>query len=565
MIKTKNLSPSLVRSCFQDFCKSFNTTLSHSLVGCSDVDVVGIKVNPKDYVDHVTFRKDYLLASYLSKYKGLQLGIDTKKVAIQSFYEAEALNLSTNDRLKGSNDNSFDNLLFEASRIVMQTLGVFSFDKVLRGCTWGPGATFDIRRSKCQVDIKVSEFPLTTTAGASLFFERLLLSDLHWSAVYLNVTPSDVVGEWRPIRSLLFNYVEGNKVTTVSKNAKTDRVIAMEPTVNGYLQKGVGLYIRNQLKRVCGIDLNDQSVNQTAAKRAYDYALATIDLKMASDTVAIQLVKALLPPEWFDYLMKIRSAQSLIEENWHYNQKFSSMGNGFTFELESLIFFSLAEAVRRRTTRREEPTLVYGDDIIVPRESAPRLIELLSYCGLTVNTEKSFIDGDFFESCGKHFFKGFDVTPIYQKEIPDGNCNETIRLCNRILRIALRWGCHDHLDRDFKTAWRRAYRSDTVSPYNIPLGCEGDDGYLAPKRYFTRSKRNRLCRNRGIRCEVYAQKVVKLPAHPSALLAYSLRQRHLGLSSHELEFFDEVSSSASTFVRSYRWVMPTEEFTLDWN
>jgi hypothetical protein len=85
--------------------------------------------------------------------------------------------------------------------------------------------------------------------------------------------------------------VSGNNVDWVPKNYKTDRTIAIEPDWNMFLQKGLGGLLRRRLRRV-GQDLNDQSTNRfCAAVGSIDGSLATLDMSMASDTVAYRLVE----------------------------------------------------------------------------------------------------------------------------------------------------------------------------------------------------------------------------------------------------------------------------------
>jgi hypothetical protein len=182
-----------------------------------------------------------------------------------------------------------------------------------------------------------------------------------------------------------------------------------------FVQKGIGAMIRRRL-RYAGVDLNDQSRNQRLARvGSIAGSLATIDMSMASDTVASSLVEALLPPDWFDALEQCRSQSGVLPSSTDYIQyeKFSSMGNGYTFELESLIFYGLALAVREAYRVEDTRVAVYGDDIVVPTAMAQPLCSLLEEVGFTVNEEKSFITGPFRESCGKHYFQGHDVTPFY--------------------------------------------------------------------------------------------------------------------------------------------------------
>jgi hypothetical protein len=116
----------------------------------------------------------------------------------------------------------------------------------------------------------------------------------------------------------------------------------------------------------------------------------------------------------------------MFEKDWSSNQKFSSMGNGFTFELESLIFWALSKSV-------SDFVSVYGDDIIVDSTCRDRFVDLFRFCGFTTNESKSFWSGPFRESCGKHYFQGTDVTPIYQKD-SDENIENLLASLNRLRR-----------------------------------------------------------------------------------------------------------------------------------
>lgn len=55
-----------------------------------------------------------------------------------------------------------------------------------------------------------------------------------------------------------------NNIAFVPKTAKTHRAIAVEPTLNTFVQRGIDLELRNRLKRV-GLDLTDQTTNQELA------------------------------------------------------------------------------------------------------------------------------------------------------------------------------------------------------------------------------------------------------------------------------------------------------------
>lgn len=211
------------------------------------------------------------------------------------------------------------------------------------------------------------------------------------------------------------NFVLGNAMFTVPKKTDEDRVAAKEPDLNMFIQKGIGKHFRKCL-RSAGINLNDQSINRSFAREgSITGQLATLDLSRASDSVTRELVFQFLPVCWFTLLDSVRSRETvLLGGDTHRNTMFSSMGNGFTFDLESLLFYVLCRATCY-FTGTPGVVSVYGDDLIVPTEVTELVIWVLSFFGFQVNTEKSFWKGPFRESCGGHYHAGFDITPFYIK------------------------------------------------------------------------------------------------------------------------------------------------------
>lgn len=208
--------------------------------------------------------------------------------------------------------------------------------------------------------------------------------------------------------------LEANTVSFVPKDATSRRTIAIEPSLNIMLQLGVKVQLDKVLDRLGNTtSRGGQERNQTLAQRgSRDGSLATLDLSSASDTISLAIVRQVFPADWCALLFDLRSPfgrlpdGSIIEY-----EKFSSMGNGFTFPLETLLFLGLA--------RYFDPTAsCYGDDIIVSTQAARPLIEVLEYCGFSVNKEKSFLEGPFRESCGFDAYNGVRVTPVYLRVNP---------------------------------------------------------------------------------------------------------------------------------------------------
>lgn len=201
--------------------------------------------------------------------------------------------------------------------------------------------------------------------------------------------------------------VATNRIELVRKSWKTDRTIACEPEGNLFLQLAFDEYAKTRLKR-WGIDLSDQTKNQRLARvGSLEGSHATIDLAQASDTVAYNCVAWLMPDDWLKYLSDIRCEYGRGRFGYLRYAKFSSMGNGATFALETMIFAAVCKAVGSKTFS------VYGDDIVIETELVDDLLRCLRFLGFSVNKAKSFITGPFRESCGANWYKGEDITPFY--------------------------------------------------------------------------------------------------------------------------------------------------------
>lgn len=380
-----------------------------------------------DYLDAEDFRRHYQATKLLSKAAWLPSGIDKKVAAISTFIAAEASCSNTNQVFQAVRSGSASWLKPDAEQLIMtvrrkisQVLGNPNYHWT-GDCGFGPGAD------------------RSTVGGFTAAYDKLQTSGdvTHACKSYLKayVENSYLNRKFQydiHTRDLLVETTTGNRVTFVPKNSKTDRSIAVEPRWNIFFQKGLGCYIRRRLSRF-GVDLNDQTRNQTLAGRGSRHGRwATIDLKSASDTVSREIIWDLFPVDWAIMLDQVRSPMGTLEKGIPFRyEKWSSMGNGYTFELESLLFFAICSAFT-------DTLSVYGDDLIVPTAHYHAIVEALSFFGFDTNSEKSFHEGPFRESCGSDYFNGVLVTPIYWKE--PLNDKGTLRLVNQISSLATSLG-----------------------------------------------------------------------------------------------------------------------------
>lgn len=397
--------------------------------------------SPSAYTDPVAFAKDYCAFQFVRKVE-----LDSDKVALEQkafddFMVIEARNKLTNQRIGTGLSKDVEGVLLNARRKIRSILGPFDWREFATGFGWGPGSTSSIKALDATVDVKINEPRMSVTPRAAKFLAAYIGASPLWCrsrGLKVDAICTLMPGE--------FQLTDCTTLSTAAKGINNRRIIEPQPTGNMPLQKCVGAMIRGRLKRV-GIDLNSQSANQLLASVAQAFGLATVDLKDASNTVVFRLVEAVVDEEWFDVLNHLRVPYTNVGEILrHKLELFSPMGNGFTFELESLIFYGLLWAIiRDEANDPDTPIAVYGDDIVVATEHYQRLREVFTECGFTVNDEKSFHEGPFYESCGKHYHSGVDVTPVFQKKIL-GDRPNLIRCANRLVRWAHRVGSGGYYD-----------------------------------------------------------------------------------------------------------------------
>jgi hypothetical protein len=396
----------------------------------SESESTSVRGLVESFADQDTFATDYLRSEYLSKLNDESLfSADSRRnAAISKWFSTERTNAETNRRLRAMDRGynilprvSWYTFLRFVQRTISDILGPLDNSIVLG--SFSGGASTSRRRTESN--------PAHKYAGRA---------DVTSGAVpYVGVIhqQSELFRHHNIFYSL--NEVEGAVLFTVPKKADIDRCACKEPDINMFLQKGVGRYIRSRLLRF-GVNLNDQSINRRYARiGSLDSSLATLDLSAASDSVTTSCVQALLPTDWYLYLNDIRSQSVQVDGETYRTEMFSSMGNGFTFELESLIFLALMRACAY-FEGISGVISVYGDDIIIPSGLYDTATWVLSVFGFTPNASKSFHTGPFRESCGGHYLLGNDVTPFYLKR-PATHLTDVIRVANQLRRWTMADPC----------------------------------------------------------------------------------------------------------------------------
>jgi hypothetical protein len=450
--------------------------------------LVTMTVEPRNYLEGPwgarQFCYDAQATDFLRKSPLVPTGIDRKRVAMDTFFVCEKQCHQTNLFLRllrypstseSPAEGRYREILRRARKIASRILGRVPDD--LDG-SFGPGTSFELKgQAYNTLADKMWVTPHTTLECAPVF------EHMFWRTLW---------GRTRLEQCLpLPGICRGNRFTTVPKDAKTDRGICVEPLGNLFVQLGIGGYLKRRLSNV-GLHVARNTAGSDPIQRwrtaprpdgqvvhrnmARDGSLtgqwSTIDLSNASDTVALELVRDVLPPDWFELLSSCRSPMTQINKTWVLLDKFSSMGNGFTFELETLLFACLIAAATGLTVGSD--LFVYGDDIILPTAHSRDALAVLEISGFTPNQRKSFTSGPFRESCGGDYFSGFSVRSYYAK----GEFSSP-----------LEWiACHNALLHKFgyvtRTAMERCVRAIPVNLRSFGPSWLGDLVLHGPDRRF---------------------------------------------------------------------------------
>lgn len=310
-----------------------------------------------------------------------------------------------------------DKILIRARALMRMVLSDFTEEEWFLACKHGQGATVGVSFVDTSMEAKF-QFPISLTPRVKPLLERYLVFDFQLKAAIVEHNGNSALPEqW-------YSFVEGSRATTVEKNCQIRRMIAVEPTGNMFFQQGLMALMYRRMKAV-GLDVESlPDVHRVLARESSITAQkATIDWSSASDCMSIELLRYLLPPKWFGVVDQVRSPVMSIQGHPVNLNMASTMGNAVTFPLETLVFWTIAQATRLSMNAKTNALFpewedlrlcsVFGDDCIVPSKVAPVFMQMLSLHGFLVNDDKSFYGaGRFRESCGGDYHAGYDVRPF---------------------------------------------------------------------------------------------------------------------------------------------------------
>lgn len=345
-----------------------------------------------------TFKKMYQL---LTLFKRFILTDDTLKpaalvdIAIDKFKSAQ-------DRLAAFHDVPMHlrDIVMWARGFTHDILGDFSEAELLPLCEFGKHAAVGV--------------PLRRATLASKW------STITGSQPQLDWFYSSYCGYNRMLDEFLVEHaieprvVDELALTFVPKNSKGCRSITPNTTVGSLRTDGLGKMVERRLRRV-GLDITSlQEQHRDLARIAsIDQRFVTCDQSSASDNITGWLLELLLPKSWyreFDLgrVPYIRMPNGELVKA----RSFCTMGIGYTFPLQTLVFYVLAKAISASMFDGTDFVSCYGDDLIISARLWPFIKEIFPKFGLLINAEKSFSSGFFRESCGGDYYRGVDVRPF---------------------------------------------------------------------------------------------------------------------------------------------------------
>lgn len=404
--------------------------------------------------------------------------------------------------------------------------------KIERGCGFGSGANIGAKTGDPYGKLAISDLTYTDPALLMLFQQ--------------SVRCSEVWAEQEHFRSQNYTtrMVQGSKLSFVPKTGEISRTICTEPILNMYFQKGIASVLEKRLNGVLGIDLAKQPDKNRLLSRIGSVTgeFGTIDLSSASDSMSLTLVREWFPDHIVRWLELTRCKQTRTKTGDVIDlHMVSSMGNAYTFPLQTLFFSSLVVGAyraldidilypNRQAWTRDKDTqklsftastvgnfAVFGDDIIVKRQAYKLVSDLLRYCGFTVNHDKSFNEGLFRESCGHDYYRGHNVRGVYIKKLLD-DC-DYYSAYNRLTR----W-CATH---EIYLSNLLEYLSLRVSRrLFVPLTEDDEAGFKVPWEVVPiKLKRNKNFQSWKYLAAVRRARILRMPTDESDVKAISRLKR----------------------------------------
>lgn len=354
------------------------------------------------------FKATYQIASILKRFrfrKDTYSDSELVKKSIDDF-------ISTQKRVASvhlDDVSAFTNIVLDgAAAYIRKVLGSYSDEEHRRLCRFGRRASVGIpAREACEASRW--ELPISGSSEQISWFDAEMRHVDCVQEYWINQLDSD------PNRSV-YQETSSLKLTLVPKTFKALRSIMPNTTIGSYMSFGLGEMIRNRLKRVgCNISTQQMRHRYLAQSASVHGLHVTLDLSAASDSISVQLIQRLFPCDWVAILNQSRiGVVELPDGSLYKSNTFCTMGIGYTFPLQTLVFLALLTSIQAILYHRHDRRTisVYGDDMIYAVRMHSQVLTVFEELGFVVNVDKTFHEGHFRESCGGDYYHGVDVRPF---------------------------------------------------------------------------------------------------------------------------------------------------------
>lgn len=316
--------------------------------------------------------------------------------------------------------------LREARRVVTQILGPYDQEEHNSCCRFGKKAALKLPRTSAYLYNRFST--LSGTQQQAKLFARIVRQDTVLRTAIKRCSDG----------SPKLQIVRSSVAQAVPKSYKANRLIMADSVLGGFISNGFGKLLERKLRERGGIDIRSaQQLHKKLARSAsLTGSLVTADMSRASDNISWPLLARVVPTRWLRVIRYDRIATTGFTDAILRQQTVMGMGKGYTFPLQTLVFYSLLRSIAnllKRTARIQ----VYGDDLIYPHWMHAYVVTLFPHVGLKLNHDKTFSSkpetiigghslksgrvwrGCFRESCGGDYLCGVDVRP-YQPKLEEG-------------------------------------------------------------------------------------------------------------------------------------------------
>ena len=292
-------------------------------------------------------------------------------------------------------------VLRKARLIIKEILGSFSHSELLERFEFGKKAAAGLRKDYSYLDTRIGS-TITGTSPHISFFKQYLIHDPLLDRVFDSCVPM-ALDRYEEYDSLNLVYVP--------KSWKIYRGIMPNTIAGGCYTLALGRMIEERLRDI-GLDISalPDFHKILASLASVTRVLTTADLTSASDSITWSLLCMLLPRAWLRAIAAGRISQFTTSNRRYYMHTFCTMGIGFTFPLQTLLYYALLKAIQELVSASGRIS-VFGDDLIYPTKMHGYVSRVFTDLGFILNQDKTFVQEFFRESCGGDYYHGTDVRP----------------------------------------------------------------------------------------------------------------------------------------------------------